>query len=248
MQLNIILIFALSLIKSITKYLNYMEKPTNKRLVAKQSAPHFNESNNDDLRALKAIKAGDSKAFAQIVEKYHAHLFRRIFLAVHSKEIAQDILQEIYIKVYQGMDTYKKQFTFNAWITRVASNYLVDYFRQQNKDINRHMLSMDAIMTNSDGDQTRFEVEDKSARFDEENYEATVSDSFSKTLDLMNNHLKEKDKKILQLYYLEGKRQREVAIIIGIKHTTVRGRIHKLTTKLKLQKIAAKKNVKIQMI
>lgn len=230
-----------------------MKKATQKSLIAqpvksvKPIKGSFNDSDKDDFRAIKAIRSGDAKAFAKIVEKYHWYLYRQILISVRSKETAEDILQDVYVKVYQGMNTYKKHFTFNSWITRVTKNCIIDHFRKRRIDINTQMMSLDVPVQSPNGSMLQLEVEDKSIKFDEDNYEELLSNDFNRVMNLLDSKLKKDEKEILRMYYMEDKRQEEIAQELGLKHCTVRVKLHRLMAKMKLKKLMDNNNISLKV-
>ena len=207
----------------------------------------FTDTHQDDLRVIKAIKAGDANAFAEIVAKYETHLYQKIYLAVRSKANADDILQDIYLHVYLNVGSYKKIYTFNAWLTRVANNVMIDWIRKRNSNlVLKNQVSMDApILSPAGGSDIRFELEDKSAAPEVEEYELEHSKHFDAIHDLMTNHLSKKDQIILDLYFLKKKRQREISALLNMKYGTVRVRV--LRIKEKLQKLAIENRLPVNL-
>ena len=222
-----------------------MKKTAQKPLIAKPAKGVFCDADNDDLRAIKAIRSGDSRAFAQIIKKYNYYLFSKILQKVRSKETAQDILQEVYIKAYLGIDTYKKQFTFNAWITRVAQNCIIDYYRKHKNDINAQMISLDKPVITSNDSSLQMEAEDKSIRFEEGDYEQLLIQDFNRVMNLLDNKLNKEEVSILRKFYLEDKLYREIAQELGLNFNSVRVKIHRLIHKGKLKELMLENNISL---
>ena len=86
----------------------------------------------EDLTAqIKQAQAGDSEAFAQIYDAYAQKLFRYIRLKVRSRQQAEDLLQEVFVKIWRGLPGYQSdKGSFNSWAYRVAANALNDFFRK----------------------------------------------------------------------------------------------------------------------
>lgn len=80
---------------------------------------------------IKRAQAGDSEAFAQIYDVYAQKLFRYIRLKVRSRQQAEDLLQEVFVKIWRGLPGYyADKGSFNSWAYRVAANTLNDFFRK----------------------------------------------------------------------------------------------------------------------
>lgn len=197
----------------------------------KRTPGNFSPSDLDDLNALQVIKAGNRNAFERLVKKYHDPLFRKIVLAVRSESVAEDILQEIFLKVYQKIDYYEKQYTFNAWITRVADNHIIDHVRKNQRNPLSKAMSLDEPVLTPTGSHVRLELEDQSAALDTSNYETQHTQHYQAIQELMNQ-LPERDKVILELFFLREKPQKEISSLLKMTHENVRVRIHRLKAKI----------------
>jgi len=77
-------------------------------------------------------KMGDSEAFGQLYDNFAQRIFRYIRLKVQNREEAEDILQEVFVKAYRGLDSLDLgNLNFSAWLYKIASNTINDYFRKK---------------------------------------------------------------------------------------------------------------------
>jgi RNA polymerase sigma-70 factor (ECF subfamily) len=78
---------------------------------------------------------GDHDAFAKVYDLFVDPLYRYIFYRVSGKADAEDILENVFLKVWENLSKYSKQksSSFSAWIFRIAHNLVVDFYRF-NKD------------------------------------------------------------------------------------------------------------------
>jgi RNA polymerase sigma-70 factor, ECF subfamily len=84
----------------------------------------------------------DRSSFALIVERYEDKLMRYIRrLGVSSYEDRQDILQEIFLKVYKNLNGYDSGLSFSSWIYRIAHNETISWYRKQNVRPEGHLIS-----------------------------------------------------------------------------------------------------------
>lgn len=106
----------------------------------------------DDYVAIKNILNGNTNEFSVIYKRYYDIILFRYCRSFNftQNELAKDLLMEMFTKVYEKLDQYIPKFTFNAWITKISKNYLIDYCRR-NKNI--HMVSIDKAFGEDDGDQ-----------------------------------------------------------------------------------------------
>ena len=112
-----------------------------------------------DDRLVKMYVDGECKAFDVLIERYKNRVYTYIFHQVRDEYISDDIFQETFVKaiitIKQGR--YVENGKFLAWITRIAHNLIIDYFRQENSEnlqscddqevniLNRRELSEDTI-------------------------------------------------------------------------------------------------------
>jgi RNA polymerase sigma-70 factor, ECF subfamily len=73
----------------------------------------------------------DPDSFGILMERYQEPLFHYIRrIGQFSKEDTEDLLQEIFIKIYQKLNEYNEQLKFSSWAYRIAHNHVIDFFRK----------------------------------------------------------------------------------------------------------------------
>ena len=109
----------------------------------KQQAPKFGTTDYQDLALIESIKRGNQAAFTRLFKKYHPILHQKAFMALRNQDDADDIASEIFQKIFENIHKYKKEYTFNAWISTLAKNYIVDHIRKNKTDALKQSLSID---------------------------------------------------------------------------------------------------------
>lgn len=71
--------------------------------------------------------------FEEIYDQYHHDLYRFIFYMVKNKQITEDLVQEVYIKVLNSYDTFRGESTKKTWLFSIARHVTIDYFRSQKR-------------------------------------------------------------------------------------------------------------------
>ena len=89
--------------------------------------------NEDKYLVEKAIQ-GEKEAFEMIIQKYQQPLLNYIGRMVGERELALDFTQEVFIKTYSSLHSYKPQFKFSTWLYRIASNFIIDFWRKKKID------------------------------------------------------------------------------------------------------------------
>jgi len=110
----------------------------------------------DERNLVQRAKEKDEAAFARIYESYFDKIYRYIVLKIGERTEAEDLTQQIFVKVVQQIGTFKWRGTpFSAWLFRIAHNQMVDYLRQQNK---RQLLPLDESVAGQDDPQRTVEA------------------------------------------------------------------------------------------
>ena len=88
-----------------------------------------------DGQLISLYKNGNEEAFAQLVNKHKSRVYTTIYLIVKDSYIAEDLLQETFIKVIKTIKCgkYNEEGKFLPWILRIAHNLAIDYFRKSKR-------------------------------------------------------------------------------------------------------------------
>jgi RNA polymerase sigma-70 factor (ECF subfamily) len=87
--------------------------------------------NGNDLFCIQRVKAGDIQAFSTIVSHYQKMIFTIVLKIVENREDAEDITQEIFIKVFKSLDQFKEESGFSTWLYRIAYNTTLSELRKK---------------------------------------------------------------------------------------------------------------------
>ena len=171
-----------------------------------------NEENSSffsDEKIIEKIKKWDEELFEEILERYWDKMFRYTYYQFNlSKERAEEIVQEIFLKVWNNIDKFDTNTNFNAWIYRLAHNLILDTFKK--KEVN--LIEKDIQEINLSAEQ-------------EENKDFLLEALLWK--------LEETKKELLILYYFEWKSYEEIAEIYDTNKNTVGSWISRIKKSLK---------------
>lgn len=154
--------------------------------------------------------------FGHIVDRYEAKLGRYIArLGVRNNEDRQDVLQDIFIKVYKNLNSFNQDLSFSSWIYRIAHNEAVSWYRKQSVRPEGHLIA--------DGDEVlgflTTELTSSEERFDQSLNAAEVSKALEE--------LDEKYREVLILRFFEHKEYDEISDILRIPVGSVGTLIHR---------------------
>jgi len=91
-------------------------------------------------RLIDRSASGDQEAFRQLVLRYHRLVINVGFRALGELSLAEDVAQEVFIKVYKALPTYRHDKPFKHWLHRVAANSVTDALRRR-----RPVVSLDGM-------------------------------------------------------------------------------------------------------
>jgi RNA polymerase sigma-70 factor (ECF subfamily) len=91
-------------------------------------------SMNDDKDLIQQTLQGDKEAFEMLIRKYQNSLLTYIGRMVNTREMALDFTQDVFIKTYTNLHTYRPQYKFSTWLFKIASNTMIDFWRKKKLD------------------------------------------------------------------------------------------------------------------
>ena len=86
---------------------------------------------DQDLELINRFKNGDSGGFEMLVKKYHNRVINIVYSLTRNKTDAEDIAQEVFLKIYFELDNFKAQAKFSSWFYRITVNSTYDFLRRQ---------------------------------------------------------------------------------------------------------------------
>jgi RNA polymerase sigma-70 factor (ECF subfamily) len=91
-----------------------------------------------DESLVVAFQEGDHTAFTQIVETYYAVLYARARRQTHSRDDAQDVVQETFLRAYRSLPNFSGDYHLAAWLNRILGNVILDTKRRHGADVRLH--------------------------------------------------------------------------------------------------------------
>jgi RNA polymerase sigma-70 factor, ECF subfamily len=169
-----------------------------------------------DARLVERAREGNDHAFAALVARYEHKLIRVLARLVHDEELARDLAQETFWKVYNRLDRFDTARRFGPWLFRVGVNLGLDWLRRHESSL----ASSPSISIDRFGDDGRpgFDLPDPDPRLRAE---------LAQEVQFILERIPVLYRTILVLRDLEGFSSAEVAAIAGRREATVRWRLAK---------------------
>jgi RNA polymerase sigma-70 factor (ECF subfamily) len=100
-------------------------------------------SSLSDADVMLRVKGGDDNAFNYLVEKYRRPLVHFMFRMAHNAAVAEELAQEVFLRVYRSRESYKADAKFTTWLYRIATNLAVNHARDTRHERPEVMVSID---------------------------------------------------------------------------------------------------------
>ncbi|WP_456442911.1 RNA polymerase sigma factor [Caldithrix abyssi] len=183
---------------------------------------------------LVQLSLKDKDSFYYIVQRYGPKILRYIKRTTNvSQEDAEDILQEVFIKVYRNLNSYKPYLPFSSWIYRIAHNEVINHYHKTktHKEMSRLNIESEDVKSLVEAIQDDGDVQQK-----------VISLENAEKIKEMLAELPAKYREVLILRYLEEKSYNEISDILRKPPGSVATLINR--AKSRLQKIAEQHELK----
>ena len=178
---------------------------------------------------------GNNSAFDVLLKRHQNRLFNYIYFLVRSREVAEDLFQETFVKAIVTLQQgrYVNDNKFSAWITRIAHNLVIDQFRVER---NENLIS---------NDETEFDIFND-AKLSEGNIEnSMVNDQVLKDVRALVDELPDCQREVVFMRYYQDMSFKEIADITGVSINTALGRMRYAV--MNMRRIAEEKSISLVM-
>ena len=185
-----------------------------------------------DNKLVKLYLSGHEEALGELVNRHKDRIYTYIFMFVRDSYLVEDLLQETFIKVIDKLRTgkYQEQNKFLPWISRVAYNLCVDYYRREKrlpKVTTRDGFDIFSVLKFSDAS-----VEEK-----------IIEDQTVVRVRTLIEQLPEEQREVLILRHYSDMSFKEISEVTGVSINTALGRMRYAL--INLRKLMAAKNITI---
>ncbi|WP_179005657.1 RNA polymerase sigma factor [Winogradskyella forsetii] len=174
---------------------------------------------NDDQILIKAIKNGDTKAYAQLVDLYKDLVYTLALRMLKHREEAEEVAQDTFVKVFKSLDKFKGDSKFSTWIYKVTYNTCLDRIKKNKKFLND--VAIDEFTFN------KLDVIDNAL-------ENMIMNEKKALIRNCVAKLPEETSALLTLFYFEDLSLEEISKITNIEANTVKVKLFRARKKLAL--------------
>ena len=188
-----------------------------------------------DEQLVRAYAEGTNEAFDTLLRRHQDRIFNYILRIIKNEDIANDIFQETFVKaiqtIRQGRSTENGKFP--AWISRIAHNLIIDYYRQEKSE------------NHQSADLTDNDILNRKELCEDTIEDILISNQIRNDVKLLIEELPELQKEVLKMRYYQNLSFKEIAEITGVSINTSLGRMRYAI--LNMRKMARENQITLQV-
>ncbi len=172
---------------------------------------------DEDSISVQKVLAGDTRAFSILIEKHKNMVFTIIIKILRSREDAEEISQDVFLKAYQSLNSFKGNSRFSTWLYRIAYNSAISKTRKKQLE----WTTLDDFVINN---------------YSEDNIEQQISalsiEEKSLILEKSLSILPYNEQLLITLFYKQEESIESISKIIGLSTANVKVKLHRLRKKI----------------
>src|SRR5580698_6386737 len=171
-----------------------------------------------DVQLMLDVKAGDERSFELLLQRYRAPLVNFLYRMVRARGTAEDLAQEVFLRVYRARKQYVPSAKFTTWLFRIATNLALNSLRDNRYQ--RMEISLDAPVTvdAEDGEEKLLDVAEKHPNIEQH----LVEDARRKLIRHAIDKLPEKQRAAVLLHKYEELDYTEIAKILSCSESALK--------------------------
>ena len=181
-----------------------------------------------DQEIVQWAREGAQTAYRELIRRYQRPVFSLVYRMVRDRELAEDLVQETFIKVLNAIERYRPEFKFSSWIFKIANNATIDHLRR--KELTTLSLEGGPDATTQDQlEATALQLGDSS----ESQLEELEGRELGTAIERAISQLRPEYRSCIILRHIEGRPYDEIADVLGLPIGTVKTYIHRARAELK---------------
>jgi RNA polymerase sigma-70 factor (ECF subfamily) len=182
-----------------------------------------------DVQLMLDVKAGDERSFELLLRKYRTPVINFLYRMVRDSAIAEDLAQEVFLRVYRARQEYAPSAKFTTWMFRIATNLALNALRD-----NRYRqleISMDQPVETNESEQPALEVADRTPTAEQQLVARTRTELIRNAI----NVLPEKQRAAVLLHKYQELDYGEIAKILGCSESALKSLLFRAYETLRVQ-------------
>ena len=104
-----------------------------------------------DIELIDACLNGSQDAFTELVNRYKNLVYSIILRKTNENEEADDLAQDVFLKVYKNLASYSPEFKFSTWVIRITTNHIIDFHRKKKAELVPLEAAAEVVSTDLSG-------------------------------------------------------------------------------------------------
>ncbi len=175
----------------------------------------------EDEALIEQFKKGDLSAFDELMSKYSRKIRYLAYRMTNNYEDAEDITQEVFVRVFKALPTWKPRASFYTWLRTIALNLCIDHHRTRIRRQTQPLESRDGFVMNIPADSSSNPLR------------STEADELRGRILLATEKLSPRQRKAFMLVSYGGLSLKEAAEIMGCAVGTIKAHLNRATTKMR---------------
>ena len=180
----------------------------------------------DESHIIKEILNGKTEQYEYFLDHYGQQVFVLMDRIVSCPEDAEELTQDVFLKAFQQLSSFKAESSFSTWIYRIATNVAISAVRKRKKEGIRLDDSAFANLSDTQVDEALEDDSEEQLQRLQRAMEQLEADE--RALE----QLEADERALVTLYYMEEKTLAEVAFIVGLTEANAKVKLHRIRKKL----------------
>jgi RNA polymerase sigma-70 factor (ECF subfamily) len=192
-------------------------KEAKRQKMSNDSTGQINAEGPDDLALVHRSQAGDTSAYEELVRRYYGKIYGLVYSMTSSREDAEDLVQEVFVKAWKALGHFREQSGFYTWIYRIALNRTINFRKKRTR---RQTINFDEFDPDIKTAESYREFSSKGS--------VLRKMSLGESQEKMNKamlKLSEKHRAVVTMHDVQGMPHADIAKVMRCSEGTVRSRL-----------------------
>jgi RNA polymerase sigma-70 factor, ECF subfamily len=182
----------------------------------------------DEKALIRAAQEGDQDAFGQLVRAYDQSVLRLAMNLLRSREDAQDVYQEAFMRVYRNLKSFRFDCSFHTWLYRIVTNLCLDQMRKRKvrKEDSSQIEGMDGPVDRMDALQE--------ARAEGDPLRSMFTGELRERIQKALGQLTARERMVFELRHYQGLKLRNIGEILGTSEEAAKNCLFRATQKMRV--------------